>query len=270
MTDNSVQKHRPERVSAEGDFERTVMSDVRARARLALHRFGIDAKRFRPHEESAHALAMMLKTNGVDTVLDIGANQGQFAIALRRAGFDGRIVSFEPLSAAHDLLVSFARRDSNWAVAPPMAIGDHDGTVLMHVSANAGQSSSVLPVLEASLEAEPASRYVDEQEAPIACLDTIAHEYAPEGSRLFIKVDVQGYEPHVLAGAARTLRRTIGLQLEMSLVPLYDGQVLFPELLEQVHTAGFDLWAIQPAFIDARNARMLQVDGIFFTNCPTD
>jgi len=68
----------------------------------------------------------------------------------------------------------------------------------------------------------------------------------------------------VLDGAAEVLSRVVGLQLELSLVPLYGGQKLMPELAGRVTSLGFELWEISPAFIDPRSGRLLQVDATFF------
>jgi hypothetical protein len=84
------------------------------------------------------------------------------------------------------------------------------------------------------------------------------------GRNLFLKIDVQGFEPQVLEGAARLLDRTQGVQLELSLAPLYEGQTLFLPLVDWLAKKGFELWALIPGFIDNKTGRMLQVDGIFF------
>jgi hypothetical protein len=79
-----------------------------------------------------------------------------------------------------------------------------------------------------------------------------------------LKIDTQGYESEVLKGAPETLARVAGLQLELSLVPLYGGQKLMPEMLETVASLGFELWALVPNFLEPGTARMLQADATFF------
>ena len=78
---------------------------------------------------------------GVDLVFDVGANVGQFGSEIRTMGFAGRIVSFEPLSAAHARLSAAAKRDPAWSVHPRCAIGDHDGTVEINIAGNSVSSS---------------------------------------------------------------------------------------------------------------------------------
>jgi FkbM family methyltransferase len=199
----------------------------------------------------------------VDTVLDVGANTGQYAKNLRDAGFKGRIVSFEPISEAHLQLCRVARNDALWTVAERTAIGDWDGHTQIHVAKNS-VSSSLLPMLPAHRSADPESGFISTESVTIARLDSIAPRFLRDDKSIFLKIDVQGFEKKVLEGAPKVLERTVGLQLELSLTPLYEGETLFQPMLEYVCGLDFDIWALTPAFIDKRNGRLLQVDGVFF------
>ncbi len=204
----------------------------------------------------------MLSAHGVDLVFDVGANAGQFALWLREAGYRGRIVSFEPLSSAYEQLLKRSRRDALWTVAPRVAIGSEEGEIEMHVSANLA-SSSILDMAAEQVAAAPESRYVGKERVLLRRLDSFAHYVEPD-SALFLKVDTQGYEDRVLQGAAGLLDRCVGLQLELSFVPLYQGQQLFDGMLEILRARGFDLWALWPCFADPGSGRLLQVDATFF------
>jgi hypothetical protein len=81
---------------------------------------------------------------------------------------------------------------------------------------------------------------------------------------MFLKIDTQGYELPVLEGATRTLKRCVGVQAEMSLLPLYQGQVLFREIIGWLEQREFELWSLLPGFSDPATGRLLQVDGVFF------
>lgn len=205
----------------------------------------------------------MLANQGVDLVFDVGANTGQFACALRESGYQGRIVSFEPLVNEHACLLQFSRSDPKWEIAPRVAAGDREGMVSIHVAANS-VSSSVLNMLDTHAEAAPGSVYVGNQTAPISQLDTMASRYLKTESVPFLKIDTQGYEDRVLDGASELLGRTKGLQLELSFVPLYEEQQLFDALSRRLHALGFSIWSLWPAFCDPSTGRMLQVDAIFF------
>jgi FkbM family methyltransferase len=231
--------------------------------RSATRRVGLDVRRFRPATSADAALQQMLSLHGVNLVLDVGANTGQFGMLLREVGYAGRIVSFEPLSAARAKLASAARRDPLWEIAPAMAIGSENGEIQLHVAGNS-VSSSVLPMLQSHAEAAPASVYVGDETVPLRTLDSVADGYLRSDTVLFLKIDTQGYEDRVLRGAQSLLQRTKGLQLELSLVPLYGGQRQFDELLAELKAAGFELWNLTPAFVDPAHGRLLQVDATLF------
>ena len=74
------------------------------------------------------------------------------------------------------------------------------------------------------------------------------------------------YEEQILSGAPNTLDRIVGIQVELSLVSLYEGQMLFTEMLQRLEAKGFQLYRPFPAFIDFRSGRWLQSDTIFFRN----
>ena len=240
-----------------------MLTAVKNATRSTLRRIGLDVIRYNPQKSHEAALARLLAAREIDTILDIGANEGQYASMVRGAGFRGKIVSFEPLAEAHSKLKQAAARDPLWTVAPRMALGDHDGTLLMHVAGNSA-SSSALPMLDAHLRASPESAYIGSEKVPVSKLDTVVEDLQVGGRNLFLKIDVQGFEPQVLEGATRLLDRIQGVQLELSLAPLYEGQTLFLPLVDSLAEKGFDLWALIPGFSDNETGRMLQVDGIFF------
>jgi FkbM family methyltransferase len=202
---------------------------------------------------------LLLSQRHIDLVLDVGANTGQFARQCRAAGYKGEIISFEPSASAHASLLQFAAADPLWSVADRMALGATNGEVEINIAANS-YSSSILPMLDSHLSAAPASRYLHKEKVPLRRLDDVL---APTDRRIFLKLDVQGYEPQVLAGATELLSQTLAVQLEMSLVPLYEGEVLMPEICAGMTASGFELWDFEPSFRNPSSGRLLQVDGIF-------
>src|SRR5664280_832550 len=122
--------------------------------RLA-RRVGLDVRRYKQSDDAR--LATLLKHHGIDLVLDIGANVGQYGRLLRSVRYEGAIVSFEPLLAAYQHLQAAAANDPLWIVGPRVAIGDREGDVQMNVSANS-VSSSLLAMTDVHYEAEPKSK----------------------------------------------------------------------------------------------------------------
>ncbi len=113
------------------------------------------------------------------------------------------------------------------------------------------------------VHAEPESRYVGTEEVALARLDDVASNWLAAEDHLFLKLDVQGFEPRVLRGAEATLDRALGIEIELSMVPLYEGQALLPDLVATLHEKHFRLVSIEPGFADPSSAELLQADGIF-------
>ena len=240
-----------------------MLSAAKQSIKQVLHAMGIEAHRFNPATSPLARLMAALHTFDIDLVIDIGANDGQFAKELRAGGYSGRIVSFEPLTTAHRRLLQASKNDSAWQVHSRCAVGDHLGEIELNISGNS-VSSSILPMLTAHSNAAPASTYLGSETAPLTTVDNAVLPYFEGAKAPLLKIDTQGYEWYVLDGALATLPKVRGIQVELSLVPLYEGQRLWRECIERLEAAGFVLWALQPVFIDPANGRTLQWDGLFF------
>ncbi len=233
-----------------------IISKIAKASGYELHRFGV-------HSNPAYQLFKGLERFKVDLVLDVGANVGQFASELRSVGYRGNIVSFEPLADAYRKLSTSAGKDSKWLVHDRCAVGDHNGEIQINIAGKSA-SSSVLPMLDAHTSAAPGAAYIGSEDVPIVMLDSVVPQYLDTHSQMFIKIDTQGFEWQVLDGARETLKRAQGVQCELSLVPLYEGQYLWMDMIERLNSEGFTLWAIQKGFTDPRDGRTLQVDAVFF------
>jgi FkbM family methyltransferase len=206
------------------------------------------------------SLAALLKKEQINLILDIGANTGQFASEIREAEYDGRIISFEPLSSAHAELKNRASKDPRWIIADRTAIGARKDSIEIHVSANS-VSSSILNMLSTHSDAAPESGYMGTETVAVNPLDSLFK--AGPDDRVAMKIDVQGYERQVLEGARGVLASSLVVISEMSLVPLYEGQILANEFWELMIADGFEAWSLEPGFRHPETKRMLQVDGIF-------
>lgn len=227
-----------------------------------LRRHGFDLRRYTVQTSGEAQLQRILAFLGVDLVFDIGANAGQYATALRAHGYLGRIVSFEPLASAHAALALESARDPLWQVAPRLAIGEREGEVVLNVAGNS-LSSSLLPMLPAHERAAETSRYAATESVRLARLDRIGREYLPGINRPFLKIDTQGYEDRVLAGATGILASFVGIEVELSLVPLYEGQLLYDVMIDRLRGLGFELFGVFPGYVAETTGRTLQFDGVF-------
>ncbi len=236
--------------------------------RKIARRCGYEITRYSAETNHTARLLRCLEQCGIKTVVDVGANVGQFARGLRAAGFSGRIISIEPQREAHETLVASASKDPlrNWHVMPRVAVGEAEATLDLHIAGNSW-STSLLPMLAAHSDALPSSQEVRVERIPVARLDSLLRSAGVAATPpLLLKMDVQGYESQVLRGAAEMLPHTSAILTEMSLTPLYDGQVLWRELYDQIVGYGFEIFDMNPGFADPATGRLLQIDGLF-TRC---
>ncbi len=206
-------------------------------------------------------LNLQLTHHAVDVVLDVGANKGQFAQALRLAGYGSDIISFEPLPEAYSTLNDMAVRVPHWIIAPRAAVGSAAGSALINISKNS-HSSSLLPVTKTSIDASPTSAFIGTVETPVITLDGCT--LVDRTANVFIKIDTQGFEMEVLKGATQLLKTAKGVQLEMSFTPMYEGAPDFETLYKFMIDRGFVLWGMDTAFRDPKTRRLYQVDATFF------
>ena len=237
-----------------------------SRIRALLHPIGdvvgVDMVRYRSVRHPMGRRTRLVRGLEIDLVLDVGANIGQYALELRRWGYRGRIVSFEPLSSPFRLLRERADRDDRWD-AVHVGLGDRSETVQMHVAANAAASSSILPMLRLHRDVAPQAEYVGAEEVELRRLDDLLGAHRQGARSILLKIDVQGYEATVLRGAAASLREVAAVQLEMSLMPLYEGAPLLAEVVRTLDELGLRLVGIEPGIADPTTGYLLQADGIF-------
>ena len=230
---------------------------ARSLAKAAFQAFGLDLRKY-PARDLELTLQMLCASHKIDVVVDVGANIGQFAMSMRAVGYSGRIVSFEPMKEAFDQLSRRTSADPTWE-ARCLALGDAATTTLINVSANSW-SSSLLPIGMRHLQSAPESVTVGEEKVHVARFDS---QFDAEDGRVLLKIDTQGYESQVLDGLGSMSKQVRVLSVEMSLVELYSGQMLFHELLTKIENLGFRLWWIEPEFVDRNTRQMLQVNGVF-------
>ncbi|HEX8292600.1 MAG TPA: FkbM family methyltransferase [Pyrinomonadaceae bacterium] len=199
-----------------------------------------------------------LKTLPVRTVLDIGANDGDFAAEIRDLLPEAHIYSFEPLRDAHAALVSRMRGDARFR-AFNFALGAEDARTVIHRS-SFSPSSSLLPMLDLHTEAWPHTAGGAAEEIEVRRLDSLRLDAEPE---LLVKIDVQGFEDKVIEGGRETLGRASYVVTEVSFARLYEGQPLFEEIYETMRGLGFDFQGNMEQMVSPADGRVVQADSIF-------
>jgi FkbM family methyltransferase len=236
-------------------------SSVREKLRSLGQTIGLEIRQTSVYSSKKLRLRHLLSHFQIDLVLDAGANHGQFARQCRSCGYRGEIISFEAAAGAHATLRTKASADPLWTVADRVALGATTGEAEINIASNS-LSSSILPMLDTHLAAAPASRYLHKEKVSMRRLDDLLPALDPS-RRILLKLDVQGYESQVLSGAPRILARARAVQLEMSIVPLYDGELLMPQMLADMSAHGFDLWDVEANLRDPSMSRLLAIDGVF-------
>jgi FkbM family methyltransferase len=239
----------------------SVAGAARGSIRWVLRRFGVDVIRYDALRFLHLRRAQLLRERDIDVVLDVGANDGSFARSLRGAGYSGRIHSFEPLSTAFAALASASGGDPGWQ-SHRVALGSSEGEATLNVADNSS-SSSLLAMAPQHLASAPESRFVRSETVPTATLDGLRVTLVTPGERVYLKVDVQGFELEVLRGAEHLLEQVEVVDVELSFVPLYEGAPLAAEVMEHLTRRGFALLDLQPVFVDPTDDRLLQADAVF-------
>lgn len=238
----------------------TFLARVVPPVKAGLRHLGARLERDRAMRDPVRLTLLKARELGTRSILDVGAGAGQFAQAAFKAGWQGNVISFEPLAVNHAQLARAAKGRSNWIVPPAIALGARPATAEINVSLNL-LSSSLLSVGAASTDVLEETRQVRSEPVTVRAIDeAIETDWA---APFAIKIDTQGFELEVLRGAVETLKSTVVLMVEMSLAPLYDGGARFGELYQHCEDAGFRCIALTEGFADYRRNEVLQVDAVF-------
>lgn len=208
-------------------------------------------------------LAIAFERLGINFVIDVGAHLGQFGRLLRECGYDGPILSFEPVLPVFAALVKTCSDDPRWD-AHRIALGSRDGTGLINVARSTDFSSFLVPN-PFSLQEFDGFTSVDRQErVPLRRLDSVVASYVPADAdlRLFLKIDTQGWELEVLEGAEETLPRVAGLVCELSMKPLYEEMPRYHELAAFLDARHFEVTDIFPVS-RASDRTLIDADCVF-------
>jgi FkbM family methyltransferase len=203
----------------------------------------------------------LVNYHNIDTLFDIGANVGQYAIDMRKLGYSKKIISFEPLKSAFKELENASLKDNNWIVNN-YAIGNDNIKSVINVAGNS-YSSSIFNMLPRHLKSAPESKYIAKEEIEIKKIDSIFNSFCNKENNVMIKIDTQGYEKNVIDGANESLNSIKILQLEMSIVSLYENEMLFIDMVNYLDNKGFRLFSLENEYLDTITDQLLQVNGIF-------
>lgn len=168
----------------------------------------------------------------IDAIIDVGANRGQFAFMASRVCPTVPIFSVEPDPVSFEKLQAVFTKFSIGGKCLRTALSDFAGTAKLHRYSSDACNSFLLP-------ASQDLAMIGSAEVPVTTLDALTDEFLPDARRMLLKIDVQGAEMSVLAGAARTLRRCALVLVEVSFRQSYEGGARLHEVLGRLDGQGF-------------------------------
>lgn len=201
-----------------------------------------------------------LREMGIKTVLDVGANVGQFTASIRKLFPEAKIYAFEPVEACFQEL-SYRRREDGLFQSFPYALGAEDGSATLNVS-DFTPSSSLLPMASAHVKEFPFTARATGATVEVRRLDTVALAL-DLAEPMLVKLDVQGFEMQVIEGGRKTLARADVLIIEVSFADFYEGQTSFEELHAEIQGLGLRFHGILGQTHSARNDLPLFCDALF-------
>ncbi len=231
---------------------------IRRVVKAPLNLCGLDLVRYHPkYEKGPYAY---LDSLNIRSVIDIGAHAGEFAIMIGELLPAAEIICFEPLQLEFQQLQEKLGGKPNLR-AFNYALGDRNESAEMWRN-EWSQSSSLLPMAKLHKEAFPETERETVETVEVRRLDDVLDPAAIQ-PEVLIKIDVQGFEDKVLAGAARTLAHTKALIIEVSFRELYHGQPLFDDIYERLRHQGFAYRGNLYQLVDPRDGSVLQADALF-------
>ncbi|OGQ98793.1 MAG: hypothetical protein A2505_06575 [Deltaproteobacteria bacterium RIFOXYD12_FULL_55_16] len=197
----------------------------------------------------------------INCVLDVGANYGQYGTMLRDAGYQGRIISFEPVSSSYQRLQQTAGKDGNWDTCN-FALGRTEEELEINVTA-ASDFASFLPPSEFSKNTFGDVVAITRKErVQIKKLDDIFDKLmqGQNQARIHLKMDTQGYDLDVFKGAKHSLQNIASLQSEISVLPVYEGMPDYLKSLTTYRSAGFEVTGMFPVSHDSATLMVVEFD----------
>jgi len=174
----------------------------------------------------------------IDTIIDVGANEGQFGSMMRKLDFKGDIHSFEPVKLTYDLLTKATAGDPHWT-AHNLALGRAPGRLVMNVSEGSVFSSALRPT-DYGVAKFNDIKVQRQEEVEVSTLDHFIERHLSDRKRrIFLKMDTQGYDLEVFAGATASLDKICCLLSELSLIPIYDGMPDYLQALAAYQDKGY-------------------------------
>lgn len=239
------------------------MGTAKELIRQTLHTFKVDLVTYPPSDwtRARHIMQKILRRKQINCVIDAGANEGQFGQELRMFGYQGRIVSFEPVRKTFEILDRVRKESPGEWLARNQALGSSSGSAEINVCEGSDFSSLLTP-LEGSIDRFPSIRVERTERVEIVRLDEVFDECIRgiDQPHVYLKMDTQGYNMEVVRGASQVIPQISALQAEVSFKPIYATMSTFEDSLPALLELGFDVFDFIPVSRDSRGLGIIEMD----------
>jgi FkbM family methyltransferase len=212
-----------------------------------LNKFGFDVIRsHNNHDSLEFHLNNLFARYSIDCVLDVGANAGQYGSSLRKLGYAGWIVSFEPVLAVFEKLVECSIDDQKW-ICYNVALGDKAQSKTINVYSST-MFSSFLEANDYSKGIWKSLNNVLPEQVNVVRLDDlfVSIQEKTGCQHFYLKLDTQGYDLNVFQGSFNSLDSIDAMQTELSLIHVYEGMLSPYAMLEQLHKRDYFISGMYP------------------------
>lgn len=223
--------------------------------------FGYDLFKQKKQMTLESHLRWLLPLLKVDLVLDVGANEGQYGRLLRSLGYQGEIVSFEPLPKAFEVLSQYCSSDASWSCFN-YALGEKCHETHFNIARNSVFSSFHLPNERGTSQYWPRIEVVDKVPVRVLRLDDVLPEQVPDYTdrRILLKMDTQGHDAWVVRGATESMSSILALHSELSVAGIYEDVPDYIQMLSDYRDLGFELTGIYSSGHDRNTGHVVELD----------
>jgi FkbM family methyltransferase len=198
-----------------------------------------------------------------DSIFDVGANAGVSSEGYINLGLDVEIYSFEPVSHLFKRMELKTQAYTKWK-AYQLGVGEKKEKLEINVSGGHGGASSFFNMTEELKGIAPDQEVIRKESVEIITLTDFYKEHALNHERIFLKIDVQGFELNVIKGAMGIMDKIIGIKLEASIVKQYLEEPDLYEILPYLLGLGFSVYQFEDGWRNPVTSELLQVDIYLF------
>jgi len=213
-----------------------------------------------PDSLQGHLLSFF-RLNRINCVIDVGAHLGEYFETLSEIGYEGRVVSFEPVEANHAVLARKASGEKRWRVRK-LALGSEPAIKEINIYQGSVFNSFLNSSHYGAAQFGDVIERITSEQVQVARLDSVFADCIAgiERPRVFLKMDTQGWDLEVLQGAGGILNQIVGIQSELPALQCYDRMIPYTRALEHYQALGFQITGIFPVARDKDKLRVVEFD----------